>query len=144
MWSGINVIGHQCDRASMWLGINVIGHQCDRASMWSRKFNIFLYLFQNVYTIAKLSRHSSIHGVKTMSRLCAIYRRWRQDQRLGMLFIATLLVPLTDKLLNILGITRGSTYINQCYYKHILECSRNNAMIHSHQTICLKNIFLEY
>ena len=52
MWWGINVIGHQCDRASMWLGNNVIGHQCDRASMWSRKFNIFLYLFQNIHTIA--------------------------------------------------------------------------------------------
>ena len=52
MWSGINVTGHQCDRASMWLGIIVIGHQCDRASMWSIKFNIFLYLFQNIYTIA--------------------------------------------------------------------------------------------
>ena len=34
MWSGINVMGHQCDGASMGPGINVIGHQCDRASMW--------------------------------------------------------------------------------------------------------------
>ena len=42
--------------------------------------------------------HSSVHGVETMSRLRAIYRRRRQDQRLGVLFIATL-VPLThDKI----------------------------------------------
>ena len=38
--------------------------------------------------------HSSIHGIKTMSRLRAIYSRWWQDQRLWVLFIATL-VPLT-------------------------------------------------
>ena len=41
--------------------------------------------------------HSSIHGVKTLSRLRAIYRRWRQNQSLGVLFIATLVPPTHDK-----------------------------------------------
>ena len=52
--------------------------------------------------------HSSIHGVKTMSRLRAIYRRGRQDQRLCM---------------------------PRWFHYHILEYSRYNTMINTHQTI---------
>ena len=56
--------------------------------------------------------HSSVHGVKTMSRLRAIYRRRRQDQRLCM-----------------------PRRFHQLTIRQVLEYSRYNTMINTHQTI---------
>ena len=56
--------------------------------------------------------HSSVHGVKTMSRLRAIYRRRRQDQRLCM-----------------------PRWFHQLTIRQVLEYSRYNTMINTHQTI---------
>ena len=94
-----------------------------KVSIWSDThiytFSIYLKSSPSFCICSRMSTplqnyldHSSVDGVKTMSRLRVIYRRRRKDQRLCM--------PRWFHLLTI---------------RQVLEYSRYNTMINTHQTI---------
>ena len=83
MPSDINVIGRQCDRASMWSDINVIGHPYDGASMWSSINVISINVIGHQFDRASMWSASMWSGINVIGHQCDRASMWSRNNVIG-------------------------------------------------------------